>query len=193
MLSSLFSTMGYIVKIYSYLCIAYILLSWLNPVSRGGFLDEACGPYLNWFRRFRFTQIGMLDFSPILALGALQLVAQIFFQLSAKSTFSPLELIFSIIAILWSFFAFILNFLIIILVIRLILDFSNTYRTGNFTEILDRFLSPVFIKLHKLLGGRFLGVREQLIICLVGAVVLRLLLGGFIGSALTMFSQFVIL
>ncbi len=192
MLTSIFSTFGFVVRIYSYLCIAYILLSWLNPV-RGGFLEEICGPYMNWFRRFKFTQIGMLDFSPILALGALSLLSQVFYQLSVTQHISILAIIFALIRIIWSFFSFILNFMIIVLVIRLILDFSSTYRTGNFTEMLDRFLSPVFVKVHSLLGGRFRSLREQIIICLVFIILLRFLLGAIIGSALTLFTGFTVI
>ncbi len=192
MLSSIFNTLGFVVRIYSYLCIAYILMSWLNP-NRGGFLDEACGPYLNWFRRFRFTQIGMLDFSPILALGALSLLSQVFYQIGATQTFSILGIILSLVHIIWSFFAFILNFIIIILIIRLILDFSSTYRNGNFTAMLDRFLSPVFVKVHHLFGGQFMSIRKQILICLVAVLIIRILLGALIGSALLLFESLTVL
>ncbi len=193
MLSSLFSTIGFVVKIYSYLCIAYIFLSWLSPMSRSGFFDEVCGPYLNWFRRFRFTQIGMLDFSPILALGFLQILSQFFYRLSATNVFSPLSFLISIIAIIWSFFSFVLNFFVIILAVRLILDFLPEYRHGNFTQMLDRFLSPVFVKIHRLLGGRFISIREQIIISLAVCIAARFLLGALVGSALIGFRGFEIL
>ncbi len=192
MFSSIFTTLGFIVKIYSYLCIAYILLSWINPMG-GGFLDEICGPFLNWFRRFKFTQIGMLDFSPILALAVLSLLAQVFFQISATHTFSLFGILFAIIRIIWSFFAFILNFMIIILIIRLILDFSSTYRNGNFTAMLDRFLSPIFVKVHRLLGGQFMSLRKQIVICLIFVILVRILLGALVGSALLLFGAFRIL
>ncbi len=192
MFSSIFSTLGFIVRIYSYLCIAYILMSWLNP-TRGGFLDEVCGPFMNWFRRFKFTQIGMLDFSPILALGALSLLSQVFYQISATHSFSLLGIIFAVVQIIWSFFAFILNFMIIILLIRLILDFSSTYRNGNFTAMLDRFLSPIFVKVHHFFGGKFMSLRKQIIICLLLVILVRVLLGAFIGSALLLFGAFAII
>ncbi len=192
MLSSIFSTLGFVVRIYSYLCIAYILLSWLNP-SRGGFLEEVCGPYMNWFRRFKFAQIGMLDFSPILALGVLSLASQVFRQLALTQQISVLSILIALIRIIWSFFSFILNFLIIVLLIRLILDFSSTYRKGNFTEMLDRFLSPVFVKVHNLLGGKFMSLRQQIIVCLLFIILIRFLLGALIGSALTLFAGFQVL
>ena len=190
MISSLFNTFGFAVKIYSYLCIIYIFLSWLGSNSRGGFLYEICDPYLSWFRRFRFTQIGMVDFSPILAIGVLSLFSSVLFQIADMRTFSVLGIILNLVGIVWSFFSFLLNFFIIILIIRLVLDFSENYRQGNFADMLDRFLSPVFVRVHKLSGGRFMSLRKQIIVCLIVLLLLRFLLGAFIGSLSVLFKYF---
>ena len=190
MISSLFNTLGFAVKIYSYLCIVYIFLSWFGSHSRGGFLYEICDPYLSWFRRFRFTQIGMVDFSPILAIGVLSLFSSVLFQIADMRTFSVLGIILNLVGIVWSFFSFLLNFFIIILIIRLVLDFSENYRQGNFADMLDRFLSPVFVRVHKLSGGRFMSLRKQIIVCLIVLILIRFLLGAFIGSLSVMFTYF---
>ena len=190
MISSLFNTLGFAVKIYSYLCIVYIFLSWFGSNSRGGFLYEICDPYLSWFRRFRFTQIGMIDFSPILAIGVLSLFSSVLFQIADMRTFSVLGIALNLVGIVWSFFSFLLNFFIIILIIRLVLDFSENYRQGNFADMLDRFLSPVFVRVHKLSGGRFMSLRKQIIVCLIVLLLLRFLLGAFIGSLSVMFTYF---
>lgn len=190
MISSLFNTLGFAVKIYSYLCIVYIFLSWFGSHSRGGFLYEICDPYLSWFRRFRFTQIGMIDFSPIIALGVLSLFSSVLFQIADMRTFSVLGIALNLVGIVWSFFSFLLNFFIIILIIRLVLDFSENYRQGNFADMLDRFLSPVFVRVHKLSGGRFMSLRKQIIVCLIVLLLLRFLLGAFIGSLSVLFTYF---
>ena len=190
MISSLFNTLGFAVKIYSYLCIVYIFLSWFGSHSRGGFLYEICDPYLSWFRRFRFTQIGMVDFSPILAIGVLSLFSSVLFQIADMRTFSVLGIALNLVGIVWSFFSFLLNFFIIILIIRLVLDFSENYRQGNFADMLDRFLSPVFVRVHKLSGGRFMSLRKQIIVCLIVLLLLRFVLGAFIGSLSVMFTYF---
>lgn len=190
MISSLFNTFGFAVKIYSYLCIVYIFLSWFGSNSRGGFLYEICEPYLSWFRRFKFTQIGMVDFSPILAIGILSLFSGVLFQIADMRTFSVLGIILNLVGIVWSFFSFLLNFFIIILIIRLVLDFSENYRQGNFADMLDRFLSPVFVRVHKLSGGRFMSLRKQIIVCLIVLILIRFLLGAFIGSLSVMFTYF---
>ena len=190
MISSLFNTFGFAVKIYSYLCIVYIFLSWFGSHSRGGFLYEICDPYLSWFRRFRFTQIGMIDFSPILAIGVLSLFSSVLFQIADMRTFSVLGIALNLVGIVWSFFSFLLNFFIIILIIRLVLDFSENYRQGNFADMLERFLSPVFVRVHKLSGGRFMSLRKQIIVCLIVLLLLRFLLGAFIGSLSVLFTYF---
>ncbi len=189
MISSIFSTMALVVRIYSYLCIAYIILSWLSPTG-SGFLEEICGPYMNWFRRFKFTQIGMLDFSPIISIAALSLLAQVFYEIASTNSISPFTILIALIQIVWSFFSFILNFLIIILIIRLILDFTSDYRTGNFVDMLDKVLSPIFVKVHSLAGGKFMSIRKQIILSLVIVVLCRFALGALVGSAILLFRGF---
>lgn len=74
MLRSLLYTVSQIISLYSFLCLIRIVLSWIPSAANSSFgqiLSSLCDPYLNWFRRFPFTRIGMIDFSPILALGVL--------------------------------------------------------------------------------------------------------------------------
>lgn len=70
-----FNLMGIILSLYNTALIIYILMSWF-PNSRnsafGIFLHSICEPYLVIFRG-RFTRIGMLDFSPIIAIFVLYL------------------------------------------------------------------------------------------------------------------------
>ncbi|KZE73053.1 YggT family protein [Paenibacillus sp. CMAA1739] len=62
-------------QIYSYMIIAYVLLSWL-PNAResviGDLLAKFVEPYLSPFRRFIPPIFGMIDISPIIALIALR-------------------------------------------------------------------------------------------------------------------------
>lgn len=63
--------------IYSWMIIAYILMSWL-PGARESFIGEWLGrltePYLSPFRRIIPPIGGMIDISPIVALIALYFV-----------------------------------------------------------------------------------------------------------------------
>ncbi|WP_420852224.1 YggT family protein [Paenibacillus hamazuiensis] len=73
---------GYIatlIEIYTYMIIAYVLLSWL-PAARDSFIGEILGklvePYLSVFRRLIPAIGGMIDISPIIALIALRFIGE---------------------------------------------------------------------------------------------------------------------
>ncbi|GFN30414.1 YggT family protein [Paenibacillus xylaniclasticus] len=65
-------------RIYTFMIIGYVLLSWL-PNARDSFIGQLLGklvePYLSVFRRFIPPIGGMLDISPIVAVFALNFVA----------------------------------------------------------------------------------------------------------------------
>ncbi|WP_190287478.1 YggT family protein [Paenibacillus darwinianus] len=65
-------------QLYTFVIIAYILLSWL-PNARESFIGQMLGkavePYLSPFRRLIPPIGGMLDISPIVAIFALQFIA----------------------------------------------------------------------------------------------------------------------
>jgi YggT family protein len=80
--NSLYSIYGYVgtlIEIYTYMLIAYVLLSWL-PSARESFIGEMlgklCEPYLSIFRRFIPPIGGMIDISPIVALIALRFIGE---------------------------------------------------------------------------------------------------------------------
>lgn len=65
-------------RIYSYLIIGYVLMSWFpnaRESSIGQFLGKIVEPYVGIFRRFIPPIGGVLDLSPIIALLALNFVS----------------------------------------------------------------------------------------------------------------------
>ncbi len=63
-------------EIYSWLIIAYILMSWLPQMKEsqiGELLGKVVEPYLSPFRKY-IPPIGMMDFSPIIGLFALYFI-----------------------------------------------------------------------------------------------------------------------
>lgn len=71
---------------YSTLIVVYCLLTWI-PMKAGGLLEDiaavldgVCGPWLNLFRRI-IPPMGGVDFSPVVAIIALQLVQRLVLQL----------------------------------------------------------------------------------------------------------------
>ena len=67
--------------VYLLALLLYILTSWVQlPYSLRGvqrFLSDACEPYQRFWRRLLPLSFGAIDFSPIVAIAALLLVARI--------------------------------------------------------------------------------------------------------------------
>ncbi|CAJ1314291.1 YggT family protein [Paenibacillus sp. PK4536] len=71
-----FAVLNALYRIYTYMIIIYILLSWLPSARESSFgqiLARLVEPYLAPFRRFIPPIMGAIDISPIVALFVLQL------------------------------------------------------------------------------------------------------------------------
>ena len=71
---------------YSFLVLAYCLLSWF-PIRSGGLMEDIAavlqsivGPYLNLFRRF-LPPMGGIDWAPVLAILVLNLLENLIIRL----------------------------------------------------------------------------------------------------------------
>ena len=190
MMRSLLLTVRQLINAYLFLCFIKILLSWVPSAAYSSFgrvLSSICDPYLNWFRRFRFTRIGMVDFSPILSLGILSIAAQLITSILATGTISLWGVFVSIIQLVWSFIGFVLNLLIIFLIIRLGYDLFGSSNSSPFWYNLDRFLSPVIAKTTGLFQRKPLQYRTRLILTIILILLLRIVLGLFFGSLVLQF------
>jgi YggT family protein len=71
--------------VYVLAILAYIITSWvtlpysLRPVQR--FLHDVCDPYLRFWRRMMPFSTGPIDFSPLIAVAVLGIVARIVISL----------------------------------------------------------------------------------------------------------------
>ena len=190
MVRSLLLTVRQLINVYLFLCFIKILLSWVPSAAYSSFgrmLSSICDPYLNWFRRFRFTRIGMVDFSPVLSLGILSIAAQLITSLLTTGTISLWGLCVSIVELVWSFIGFMLNLLIIFLIIRLGYDLFGSSSSSPFWYNLDRFLSPVIAKVTGFFPQKPLQYRTRLILTILIIILLRIALGLLVGSLLFQF------
>nr|WP_315443256.1 YggT family protein [uncultured Treponema sp.] len=190
MVRSLLLTVRQLINVYLFLCFIKILLSWVPSAAYSSFgrmLSSICDPYLNWFRRFRFTRIGLVDFSPVLSLGILSIAAQLITSLLTTGTISLWGLCVSIIELVWSFIGFMLNLLIIFLIIRLGYDLFGSSSSSPFWYNLDRFLSPVIAKVTGFFPQKPLQYRTRLILTILIILLLRIALGLLVGSLLFQF------
>jgi len=177
MLKSFFYTCSSVISVYSFVCLIRILLTWMPQIDQspaGRFVAGLCDPFLNWFRRFSFTRVGMIDFSPILALGALSLGSMIFSTLASTGHITLGLILAGLVQIVWSFVSFFLNIMILFLAIRLIYDLVNRNGFSPFWTMLDRFLNhPISYVTGLFTRGRVIGYRASLILTLVFMIVLR--------------------
>jgi YggT family protein len=182
MIQSIFYTLSTLITIYSIVCLVRIVLSWAPQIEyspAGRFLASICDPFLGWFRRFPFTRVGMVDFSPILALGVLSVGSMIFSTLAATGQITLGIIIASLIQVIWSFFSFLLNIFIIFLAIRLVYDFINRYGFSQFWSRMDRFLNPPISYVTGLFsrGRKAFSYRASLIVTLAVTIIVRIGLG----------------
>ena len=190
MVRSLLLTVRQLINAYLFLCFIKILLSWVPSAAYSSFgrvLSSICDPYLNWFKRFKFTRIGMVDFSPILSLGLLSLAAQLITSILSTGTISLWGLCVSIIQLIWSFIGFMLNMLIIFLIVRLVYDIFGSSNSSPFWYNLDRLLNPVIAKTTGLFQQKPLQYRSRLILTIILILSLRIALGILFGSLLFQF------
>ncbi|USS87259.1 YggT family protein [Fructilactobacillus hinvesii] len=64
-------TLDYLIDIYSYLIVAWALLTWLPGASQsklGQLINRIVEPFISYFN---FARIGMIGFGPVLAILAL--------------------------------------------------------------------------------------------------------------------------
>lgn len=84
MLLQLVSLLSTVINLYTFIILAWAILSWFQKnktvYSIYKALDALVAPYVNLFRRF-IPPVGGIDFSPLVALIALQLAARLLFAL----------------------------------------------------------------------------------------------------------------
>ena len=196
MLRSLLYTVSQIISLYSFLCLIRIVLSWIPSAANSSFgqiLSSLCDPYLNWFRRFPFTRIGMIDFSPILALGVLSVGSDMIARIIQTGHLSLWGILISLLMIIWSFLSFIFNLLIIFLIVRLLYDLFGASNNSPFWYSLDRFLNPAIAKITSFIPARAMSYRTRIIASILIQLLLRIAFGFFFGSLSTQFQRIILI
>jgi YggT family protein len=162
-----------IVSIYQILIFARILLTWFPGFNFGRFYFFLCGvcdPYLNWFRRFRFTRRGIFDFSAIIAIAFLSLVHRVLKDWVSLSVGNVLAMILTS---LWTIFSWFIGFFIIVLLIRLVGYLSNANIYAPFWHFVDLVAQPVMYRICRIFfPSRFLHYMARLLISIFVLLVL---------------------
>ncbi|MDD2231510.1 MAG: YggT family protein [Sphaerochaetaceae bacterium] len=140
-----------IIGVYSFLVIIRVCLSWrMNQQGNGflTFLAKITDPYLGFFKKI-FYKGGKLDFSPMWALVALNIIKSILklFYITGKITFGGVIAIFY--STIWSsVFSFINIILIVVLIVRLNLERKIDPRSMQIKDVIDRMINGIVFKVY---------------------------------------------
>lgn len=133
-----------LLEVYSFLIWIRIILSWIRPYPRAGsftyFIAKAVDPYLQLFRSEK-ARIGMLDFSPIIAIGILSVVQSLLSVFGYYGYLTFGMILSSIILAFWTYgLSVFLFFSIILLIFRAIASLTHNpamYSTMNMMRLSD--------------------------------------------------------
>ena len=143
-----------VVSIYMMIVFFRVLLTWFSWMGGGSLqnmLAKITDPYLNWFRRFTFLKVGFMDLSPIAALAVLSLLNRVLANLAAHGSISFGIILAMISQMLWSAVSFLLGFLIIVCILRLVAHLGrfNTYH--QFWRVIDAIYQPVSYRINSVI------------------------------------------
>jgi len=192
MFSNIFYVLYVVINIYTWACIIRIFLSWMpqylmTPIGR--ILIEFCDPYLVFFKRFRFTYIAGLDFSPVLALGVLSFLTNVAFSIYALGYFSILGVVLVLISSIWGVVKFFLNVLVFVALLRFILEFSYRYKSSHFCVVLDTFFYPIKSFIMKILfRNNITHEKYALLIIFIFFLIIRILTEFLVSKLFMMFA-----
>jgi len=142
-----------LLNIYMLIIFFRIILTWFPGFGNSGIIDFLSGitdPYLNWFRRFSFLRLGFLDLSPILALGILTLVSRILGMLASFGRISLGIVLALALQAVWGAVSFILGFLILILILRLIAFLFSQSGANPFWNVIETISQPVLYRISRI-------------------------------------------
>lgn len=181
MITSLFSFIALALSAYSFIIFVRILFSWFNLRNGNNgvpqnsiirFLYSITDPYLNWFRRFKFTQLGMFDFSAILGIGVIYFLSSLCAQIAMTGTLSLSFIIKLVISTVWSLIGSLLFIFIIVLIVRI--AFIQLNRYSQILQAMDGYLESVSRNFSNIFTKKFTSYKTNLIILTCGLLVIRI-------------------
>lgn len=179
---SIFKTLISIINIYYLLIFIRIIITWFPSVSYttlGRLLSSICDPYLNWFRRFKFLRFGMLDFTPVLAIGVLMMVSSVLQNFMMMNHFSIGILLATIVGMVGSFAHSFLSIVLILLIIRLVVNLLNK-DSSDIWRNFDNVLTPIVYKISKIFAPNKIIKHRTILILSVIFTFLAMFLCDFI-------------
>lgn len=174
-----------LLALYSFLIWIRIFLSWITPYPQAGtftyYIARIVDPFLSAFRSSK-ARIGMLDFSPVIAVGVLSVVQSILnvFGYSGYLTFGII--LAQIIAAFWGYGVSIFLWIsIIMLIFRTIASFSSNPAFYNMQQNMGMMTNPIISFVRRCFGPRIVKDRTLNIVSLIVAIMLYFVLKRVFG------------
>lgn len=167
-------------SVYLLLIMIRVLLTWFHGVDFGKpyqILSSVTDPYLNWFRRFPFLKLSMLDLSPIAGVLVLVVLLDLLTRIMQQGRISLGIVLAVLLSALWSAISFLLTLFIILTVIRFVMSLSGANSVSPFARTLDMLVSPLLEGVRKrFFRKRFVTYRT--ILATTGATLLVIYIAG---------------
>ena len=175
---------SFIINVYMIIVFIRIMLTWFRGMGTGNLsslLGKITDPYLDWFRRFPAFKTSYLDFSPIVALGVLSLVNRIFTTLAFYGTITLGIVLAMTLQAVWGAVSFLLGFMIIVLILRLIGHLSAANSGSTFWNVVETISKPVLYRINRFLfKDRITNFLTSLILSIVSLLLSYLVLRFFV-------------
>jgi YggT family protein len=183
MLQMIMRFVSTLISIYMLIIFVRIVLSWFSGGYYGRVMDwlrAITDPYLNIFRGSRWTQIGRMDFSPVVAIIALGIVSNLASRIAFAGTISFGIVVAMTLQALASAISFFIILFLVLAGIRLIYTFFNVDMTSRFWYALDEILRPLTARLtDRIARGREMTYKQELMI--FGVILIAVLILGNLG------------
>lgn len=181
---AVFQFLSAIVSVYMLLIIFRVLLSWFQGRLNGRgveILMKLTDPYLKKFQGISWLRFGFLDFSPVVGIAVLGLVSQICSSLAMSGKITVMMIVIYILSSIWNFVSFFINFLIILMVFRLVsVLFFSTWNHQIVFQI-DNILYKVTARILGFFTSK--NVKYSVALAVSAAVLLVLRIGIGLGIA----------
>lgn len=134
-----------LVTAYSFVLIFRVLASLFFAYREGRawrLLSAVTDPVLRPFRVLRFLRTASVDFTPLAAVVALQIVASLLWSLSDAAIFTGFTLVAALLLAIWRILFWIIGFFALVAAIRFLSLLWSRRPTAFFYQILDNILAP---------------------------------------------------
>lgn len=152
-LSLIFRVLSAAVSIYMLVCLARVFMTWVPGAGSGRpaeILAALVDPYFAWFRRFSFLRKGPVDFSPVAALSVLAVLNNALTTVAFTGRISLGIVLGMILSAFWSAIAFVLLFLAVAALVRLLAYAARWNSLHPIFRVLDALLNPVLYRVNRL-------------------------------------------